>query len=231
MADQLRADAPLPPLGLPPLPLIQDAWSLVHFLVHSLDDAAEDLIKFSFILVAYWLVRRNAKSDVAGAAALTAVGAAILFFYLYPIVDHVADAAGDIMAPVQNSVRAASGLPEKRRRVIQEDGGLLQHAPPPVPLTIRLIDDLVEDAFKAVCILSHAHIGALLQTAVVGRLGAPATSSARGARPSIVRRAAGKLLAIGQPLSQYTSCDAYADTLGDRAQRWAAAWQGEVMAQ
>ena len=79
----------------------------------------------------------------------------------HPPADMLGDALGDRMVVVQNGLRRRLGLAEKIPKPDRGDPvekyGLLP----------TLVDDLVEDAFKAGCVGAHVYMGSLLRAALI----------------------------------------------------------------
>ncbi len=108
---------------------------------------------------------------------------------------------------MQNVVRVVAGLPPKSVAVAKVSS--------PASLS-GVLDDYAEDAFKLICVWSHARIGASVSQSVV----VPAVSSLGFAGADHVARAAGWIIALGTPAGHYSSCDVYSDALGDSVHLW-----------
>ena len=89
-------------VGLPPLPVVQEVAALTMFLVESLDDAVEDALKLSLLAVVWcgiWRLLRTRRVLMQGFRFCGII-------MVYPAADRAADAAGHIMAPIQDSMYA-----------------------------------------------------------------------------------------------------------------------------
>ena len=195
-------------LGLPPIPVLTEASSIVIFCTRCLDDAVEDLAKaLALVLLVRGqraLLRRFGLGRWSVAATVGSLVA------LYPLCDTLADRAGEHAEAVQAALlwllmgEAAPLEREACKVVCSEEAasaGLL-----------AVVDDGVEDGFKAFCVWSHYSVGSALGAVVFsGMLASPHRPvRATGAAAAAVVR-------LGSPLAQYASCDDYADRLGDLA--------------
>ena len=212
----------------PPLPFVNELVSLVTFVLDNLDDLCEDGLKLLLLAAAAAaaMAAWRAAAAVAGpaaalpglerlgaAAAVAAVGAA------YPLADQLSDDAARHGQGLQETLRAAAGLPPH------------EPDPPDLVLTersaaINIVDDVVEDAFKAACVFSHYTMGALLggtmRRVIAGWLeGSSAESYAAAAG-----RAASALVIVGTPAGRYSTCDRFGDRLGDLVQQTLIDWAG-----
>ena len=185
--------SPRPSVGSAlPLPLITDAAACLSFLFDSLDDAVEDAAKF-LMLAALAL---GSYAVVALVAQVCACCSAQLWLCCccHPLRDMLADRLGDAMNPVQNAIRRGFGYNEKVPRPDRGD---------PVAkfgYAATIIDDLVEDTFKAMCISSHVLVGGILRTAVLTRAAETNIGSTlRGG--DLIARTAGAVVAVGTPVS------------------------------
>ena len=141
---------PLPPDSspLPPVALVEDLGALADFFALSLDDATEDFAKLCCTGVVYsvgWTLAGGPRgffwARVGGVAAAVST---------YTLCDDASDAAGDVVAEAVASAARLFGydppLPEPE-------------LPPSTSFLARFADDAAEDAFKALCLYSHAKVG------------------------------------------------------------------------
>ena len=199
----------VPPI--PPLPLLQELCALTAFVVDSLDDCVEDVLKLSLLLCVWLGVkglcgRRGCAAKTRGITVLCICGVLVA----YPFVDQCSDAIGDCIKPLQDAVRALSGKARPARAT-----------QPPArdrvgSYAAELIDELVEDSAKLACVACHAYMGSLAQSA----LDVSAKRSSTFAQA--LAQAAGAILVTGTPAAHYRECDEYSDALGDAASSWVA---------
>jgi hypothetical protein len=201
-------------LGVPPLPLVTDAAACLAFLLDSLDDAVEDAAKFLLLyLLGYVAYRAAMWWHGSSAHRMARAFAVVVLLCCHPPCDRLADQLGDQMHPVQNALRRGFGYREKMPRPDRGD------AVAKFGLAASLVDDFVEDSFKAVCISSHMFIGNILRTAVLARAAeADMASAVRGG--NLLAKTAGAVIAVGAPVSQYQNCNIYSDRLADKVQKW-----------
>ena len=137
-------------------------------------------------------------------------GGAFVLGYL--LIDRVADRAGDMADPAADAVRAWIGM---------APSGLDE---PPEPPDTDVVDDLVEDGFKLLCVSAHYRMGVLLGGSLRHALAQSFTSlddTALRSPPRASADAASAIVAIGTPFARYERCNDYGDTLGDLLQaRW-----------
>ena len=202
-----------------PLPVVQEIQGFLNFLIDSLDDVAEDVAKLLLVCALFFAVTRlfvGRLTSVGGGPRFVRLAiVAVLLLLSYPTVDKISDSLGDKMNVVQNQIRVALGhRPKKLRAVPDNVAGQ--------GLVSQILDDLVEDVFKFGCIGSHVVVGRMLQSAVI-------VDAGRGTMPWVrtARTAVGIVVGVGTPAKQYSSCDTYADQLGDWAQRKWSRWQSK----
>jgi hypothetical protein len=199
--------------GAPPLPLVQDVSGLLSFLLSSLDDLAEDVVKITLLCLSGWvlvhvLTRLSVPAGRGGGLKPLVVTVLLL---LYPTIDDISDNAGDRMHGVQNLLRTSlAGYPKKKAQ--RYDDG-----PYNASFLVRVVDDLVEDTFKFGCVGSHVMIGNMLRTAVLAGDGDDAAQFSGTWR--FARAVTGAIVGVGAPAKAYEACDQYADALGDWAQQ------------
>ena len=128
----------------------------------------------------------------------------------FPAINYFSDQVGDGAQAVQNVVRAKLGYPPQDLRPKRA-------APAHIPFAATVVDDLVEDSFKSVCVYAHARFGMML-AAGVGSTEALLGTGTNGVTRWAVHIAKA-VVAVGTPAGEYATCDAYADMLGDWAQR------------
>ena len=199
-------------LGVPPLPLLTDAAACLAFLLDSLDDAVEDAVKFLLLCLLGYAAYQAMRQGHASRRTARAVAVAVLLC-CHPPCDMLADRLGDKMHPVQNALRRGFGYREKDPRPDRGDSAAKYG------FAATLVDDLVEDAFKTLCIGSHVFVGGILRTAVLARAAdTNLEASVRGG--NMIAKAAGAVVAVGAPVSQYQNCNIYSDRLADKVQKW-----------
>ena len=202
--------AELSQLGHPPLPVVSELFAISQFGATCLDDAVEDVTKFVLVCAAVLFCRRWLVYNLPVPA--QAVAAAALVLGNYPLIDRFADRAGDMADPAADAVRAWIGM---------APSGLDE---PPEPPDADVIDDLVEDGFKLLCVSAHYRMGVLLGGSLRHALAQSFTSLDDSALRSALRAsadAASAIVAIGTPFARYERCNDYGDTLGDLVQaRW-----------
>lgn len=186
--------------SVPPLPLLQECVALMRFWCESLDDCLEDVTKLLLLFVALsvsWRINTQClRSRVLGHAV---IGTFLLL--AYPLIDDISNRAGALAVPLQAVSCALFPCTMQHRGRLSNRAG-----------TCNLVDEIVEDTSKLLCVASHAYVGLLLRTAVVH---GPA------AIPSPMRSVAGLIVAAGAPAAQYHACDEWSDALGDFAEQWA----------
>ena len=205
--------AELSQLGHPPLPVLTELFAVAQFGATCLDDAVEDATKFCLVYAAVLFCRRWLVYNLPRPA--QAVAAAAFVLGNYPLIDRVADRAGDMADPAADAVRAWIGMAPSG--LDEPPDGL--HGP-----DADVVDDLVEDGFKLLCVSAHYHMGVLLGGSLRHALAQSFTSLDDSALRSALRAsadAASAIVAIGTPFARYERCNEYGDTLGDLIQaRW-----------
>ena len=192
------------PPGAPPLPMVKELAELFTFVRHSLDDIAEDAVKFALLSLAYAGGRRLAGGRAVGGVAV------VLALY------HHADAAGDYVGDVvQDALGTANGGESDRVGVDSDENARSTGATAAVAVA-RLSDDVVEDAFKIACVGAHAAVGALLQRHACRPLLASAGLLGGGA-PAVqwVARGVCDVMPFARAAGKYNECNSYGDQLGD----------------
>ena len=148
--------------------------------------------------------------------AVAAAGAA------YPSVDQLADSFAHHAQAMQESLRSTAGLPPSTPDAA--DLGLAEEQ----GAVVGMIDDVVEDAFKSVCVFSHYTMGALLggtMRRVLASWLAGVDGSSIGARCApTAGPLASTLVIVGTPAGRYYKCDEYGDRLGDLVQQTMLDW-------
>ena len=210
----------------PPLPFVNEFLSLVTFAVENLDDCCEDITKL-FILAAVFVCASRATS---GLGAWANVDAALMWWFnqavavtaacaVYPTADHLSDTLAQHAQGLQETLCDALGVPASE--------------PDPTDLVIHrttaenMIDDVIEDVFKSVCVFSHYTMGALLGGTMRRIIAGWVTGmdGSMGARYSVAAgNAASTLVIVGTPAGRYSKCDQFGDRLGDLVQDTLVKW-------
>lgn len=186
---------------------------MVQFALHSIDDVAEDTVKIVLLTTIWWFTRYLLANRGAGGWQIAAAVAVVAV--AHPFVDAGADAVGDACAVWVDDLRATLRLPPLHRPPSNAHSAVPSTLDPQSGALVHAVDDVVEDAFKALCVLSHVRMGTLLQSSIVA-------SNPGGAVSAAMLQAAGVIVAVGTPASRYSECNDYADALGDAAQQWLA---------
>eukprot|EP00927_Polykrikos_kofoidii_P073171 TRINITY_DN69242_c0_g1_i1.p1 TRINITY_DN69242_c0_g1~~TRINITY_DN69242_c0_g1_i1.p1 ORF type:complete len:217 (+),score=34.40 TRINITY_DN69242_c0_g1_i1:94-744(+) len=195
-------------LEVPPLPLLREACAIVDVVTSGLDDIAEDCAKL-LIFYVLWIVFKRLLSAVRTSVGKISMISSwvVLVVACYRHIDCYADLVGDMVQPVQDVLKVYSGKSiEPKREVVATDQQL--------PLVLYIVDDVIEDSFKAVCVGSHAFIGNLLRTGFI-----QVAEAGRDDVPSAAIKAVGWFIAMGPPAEMYTYCNEYGDKLGNVVQR------------
>ena len=210
----------------PPLPFVNELLSLVTFGVENLDDCCEDMIKL-FMLAAAFVCAGRATSALAGWVNLNvtltrrfsqavAVAAACV---VYPTADQFSDSLARHAQGLQETLQATLGLPASEPDPID----LVIHT----STAVNMIDDVIEDAFKSVCVFSHYTMGALLG-GTMRRIIAGWVVNVDGSTGAGYLMAAGNaastLVIVGTPAGRYSKCDKFGDRLGDLVQDALTEW-------
>lgn len=204
----------------PPLPFVNEFLSLVTFAVENLDDCCEDMIKL-FMLVAAYVCAGRATSALGGWVNLDvrltrcfsqafAVAAACV---VYPTADQFSDSLARHAQGLQETLHVALGLPASEPDPID----LVVHT----STAVNLIDDVIEDAFKSVCVFSHYTMGALLggtMRRIVAGWILNVDGSTSAGYLAAAGNAASTLVIVGTPAGRYSKCDKFGDKLGDLVQ-------------
>lgn len=193
--------------AVPPLPLLQDGLALAIFWCESLDDCVEDLVKVAAALLLLALARSLARQLLPKSALVHGV-LMLLVLSWYPLVDRAANVAGELITPLQRANAICPALHESRRN---RSSHTLR---PASRAASNLVDEVVEDVAKLLCVSSHAYVGLLLHSAVAH---APSVA----VLPPRLRGFTSWLLMVGPPAAQYQACDEWSDALGDAAHGWA----------
>lgn len=198
---------------VPPMPVLNELVGFATFAAMSLDDAVEDATKYCAVFAIVRLSRRGLSiiprgvSRVSVAVLLVAAGLA-----LYPTLDHVADRAGDIVGEqFQPQLRSWMHIRKDPHRSDE-------------PPCDSIMDDIVEDTTKFICVAAHYHMGQMLGGSLrnsLAQMFITLDESPFKAGLRIAADSASAIVSIGTPTSRYGRCDEYADRLSDWAQtRW-----------
>lgn len=206
----------------PPLPVVDELGALASFVTSSLDDASEDAAKALCVYgahriggaLAVWALPITRGGRLPRVA--RAVAGPLLGFMVYPWCDVVSDRVGDQMQLVQNSFRRSFGLEEKVPTVHAE--AMTRN----LPLVATIVDDAVEDIFKASCLLMHARVGSLVGDVLIQ----PVLETLPVPGAAEFAWAAGKVVIMSSVAGRYMACDEFGDALGDAAQDTTAAALG-----
>jgi hypothetical protein len=213
----------------PPLPFVNEFVSLCAFTLDNLDDCCEDALKLILLASVAASVRHAAAAagpylglDAAGTRRLGVSMAVAAAGATYPSVDQLADSFAHHAQAMQESLRSTAGLPPSTPDAA--DLGLAEEQ----GAVVGMIDDVVEDAFKSVCVFSHYTMGALLggtMRRVLASWLAGVDGSSIGARCApTAGHLASTLVIVGTPAGRYYKCDEYGDRLGDLVQQTMLDW-------
>jgi len=217
-------------LGPPPLPIIEESIAVARFIVTGVDDVVEDAVKLACTALVFssaTAVTKRLRGGLAPAAPQPREGegegagwqtqlqwnpvgfaAAIA---AYPICDAAGDKLGDGAEIARDRVMIGFGLTPPARNT--KPPGTTTAAAELQGYLAPILDDLIEDSFKGVCLGMHGVIGSALGTQLLqGSLG-----SWLPWLPLPAKTAAAAVLTYGTPLKQYTECNAWGDTFGDLA--------------
>jgi len=189
----------------PPLPVVSEIVSIPRFfLAGQTDDFVEDTTKLACLLGAGSFVNgvANKLSLVDGSStALHVLGMGVF----YKPCDFVGDLFGDIANNAMDKVLLWLGFDIE----LEENSGI----PPgnePAPV-LHVIDDIVEDGFKFVCVWSYFQVGKLYgKNLLTVLLPYPGFEQ--------VNLIIGDVIKLGVPIKKYAMCNNYADFLGDLSQ-------------
>lgn len=216
--------------GPPPLPIIEESIAVARFIVTGVDDVVEDAVKLACTALVFssaTAVTKRLRGGLAPAAPQPREGegegagwqtqlqwnpvgfaAAIA---AYPICDAAGDKLGDGAEIARDRVMKGFGLTPPARNT--KPPGTTTAAAELQGYLAPILDDLIEDSFKGVCLGMHGVIGSALGTQLLqGSLG-----SWLPWLPLPAKTAAAAVLTYGTPLKQYTECNAWGDTFGDLA--------------
>ena len=125
----------------------------------------------------------------------------------YSFIDALADFSGDGVQWLQ----AAMGLEYAVEADVPGNAAAMDVG------WINVVDDLVEDTFKAACVYTHLKVGAVVGAVFLP----PLPQVARGSMVLDGARGAARLvITLGPSAEHYSACDRYGDWLGDHMQRW-----------
>lgn len=186
-------------LGLPPIPILAEASSIVVFCTRCLDDAVEDAVKaLSLLLVIRGMQALLRRLGLARWAA-AAIGCCLAV--LYPLCDTLADRAGEHTEWLQAALLRLLSV-EPTQASDHEVCKVVCSAERAAVGLLAVVDDGAEDAFKAFCVWSHYSVGTALGAVFFSSMLASPHRPVRAAGT-----AAAAVVRLGSPLAQYASCD------------------------
>ena len=211
---------------LPPLPLLSEVESLRDFIVTSLDDAVEDMVKVLFVWIVHkgllvclrrWLYRAkdDDKRSFLGFVKewqLATFLTVLVTVAAYSPVNELSDFLGNFAQGFQDSLAARFGI--------------ARALPEPVPIVPRqrcfvasFVDDMAEDIGKLTCVSSHAMIGGFIGSGMTATVIGGIFARAGIRLPNFVGSCIFVVFVLGTPASRYTQCNDWADRLGDQLQQ------------
>lgn len=199
---------PLPPDSgyVPPMAIVEDAMAISSFVTSSVDDVVEDAAKLMcLVTTARFLHGRFGGGSTGVLAGSLGAGA------MYQPCDVLGDLLGDVAQAALQPVLETFGWPERappRPAGNRAPGHLLD-----------LADDVVEDAFKLVCVWSHVRMGQVLTDSwavpLVGDTG-------------LAGAIAGQVVRVGVPAAKYNMCNEYGEFLGKWVHHHISSLTGEI---